>query len=842
MENNEKTRLLDKIFSWSISDILNKDLLKGQIRTIPDKFSSVEQYLGCFVAPLLEETRTELFSSLRSLSKTPVFQIYSLDTPDSRGSSKNLFHKISLSEAEVGSKYQPKCGDLIALTKVWTKRISDLGQYPVLAYVCSMDDDRHISVLSSKPICMEEKFAYRYGVFLMTLTSNTRIWNALHQEGGNMTLIKSVLQADKTDIGPCISCLSDGNVPEGIVFHGGCPCGVSDVIRSLKLNLSQESAVLSCLRLKDCVHKNIVKLIWGPPGTGKTKTVATLLYALLKLRLRTATCAPTNTAVAEVASRLVSLVLDSSECKPYGLGDIVLCGNRDRMRIDTRDDIGDIFLDIRIQALSGLFSPFSGWKVHLEELIDFLENTEVKWERYLGGNDDSDEDFSVLSCGEFVVDRFLGYLEKFDHDMVNLFTHLPTSVVTSAVVKNIRAADLLLRKAEDHLRRYSSSEDFQRGSLVYDSFDRVHRVLCLEALRLVPRTFNLPDFVDDDDIRKFCLQKACTIFCTASGAAEMNEDRTGSIEFLVIDEAAQLKECEAAVSLQLPGLRHAVLIGDELQLPPVIQSEICERAKFGRSLFERLVGLGHEKHLLDVQYRMHPSISQFPNKEFYEGMISDADFVKGNDYQKCYVRGNMYGTYSFINVGRGREEFGDGHSPKNAVEVAVIFEIVSNLFKVSKDSATKMSIGVISPYKGQVKALQDKFGEEFSSNSELFTVNVRSVDGFQGGEEDIIIISTVRSNKNGNVGFLSNRQRANVALTRARYCLWVIGNGTTLGLSGSVWGKLIADAKRRGCFFNAEDDTRLKVAMDDVEIELEDSDLFSSFRSLSIKNGGGKRW
>jgi len=88
-------------------------------------------------------------------------------------------------------------------------------------------------------------------------------------------------------------------------------------------------------------------------------------------------------------------------------------------------------------------------------------------------------------------------------------------------------------------------------------------------------------------------------------------------------------------------------------------------------------------------------------------------------------------------------------------------------YSVSKQ---EVSVGVVSPYKGQVGLIQDTFGNKYSNYSENgFSVSVRSVDGFQGGEEDIIIISTVRSNGNGSVGFLSNYQRTNVALTRARF-------------------------------------------------------------------------
>lgn len=163
---------------------------------------------------------------------------------------------------------------------------------------------------------------------------------------------------------------------------------------------------------------------------------------------------------------------------------------------------------------------------------------------------------------------------------------------------------------------------------------------------------------------------------------------------------------------------------------------------------------------------------------------------------------------------------------------------------MSCETKTKMSVGVISPYKGQIRAIQERDGDKYTSllGDELFTLNVRSVDGFQGGEEDVIIISTVRSNGNGNVGFLSNRQRANVALTRARHCLWVIGNETTLALSDSIWTKLIRDSKRRGCFYDAVNDKNLREVMNNALLEVDMSDVFSSFQSLSIRKGRRNAW
>uniref|UniRef100_A0A2N9IPI2 DNA2/NAM7 helicase-like C-terminal domain-containing protein n=1 Tax=Fagus sylvatica TaxID=28930 RepID=A0A2N9IPI2_FAGSY len=143
--------------------------------------------------------------------------------------------------------------------------------------------------------------------------------------------------------------------------------------------------------------------------------------------------------------------------------------------------------------------------------------------------------------------------------------------------------------------------------------------------------------------------------------------------------------------------------------------------------------------------------------------------------------------YSFINIRDGREEKDDvERSWRNMVEHGLALAQSQNL-----------SIGVISPYAAQVVAIQEKLGRKYDDLGG-FAVKVKSVDGFQGGEEDIIIISTVRSNTRSSIGFISNLQRTNVALTRARHCLWILGNERTLVNSESVWENLVAGDPKRG--------------------------------------------
>jgi senataxin len=154
-------------------------------------------------------------------------------------------------------------------------------------------------------------------------------------------------------------------------------------ICSSDLNDSQKDAVLSCLITKKCNHQNTIKLIWGPLGTGKTKTVGLLLFSLLRMKCRTLTCAPTNTAVLEVAQRLLKNVTESLEYGTYGLGDLVLFGNGKRMKIVDRHDLLDVFLDNRVKILQKCLVSSSGWKGSLLSMICLLEDPKRQYDLYL---------------------------------------------------------------------------------------------------------------------------------------------------------------------------------------------------------------------------------------------------------------------------------------------------------------------------------------------------------------------------------------------------------------------------------------------------------------------------
>ncbi|KAJ7964387.1 p-loop nucleoside triphosphate hydrolase superfamily protein [Quillaja saponaria] len=425
------------------------------------------------------------------------------------------------------------------------------------------------------------------------------------------------------------------------------------------------------------------------------------------------------------------------------------------------------FLNIELINFSNVWAPLSGWKHHLESMDCLLQNPKKQYDLYKRGNNDDQED-DLMTLEQFLLQRFRCIRQNLKNCMETFYTHLPTSFISLEVVKNMLKALELLKSLEDSLRQENIIDN------VFTKFS-VKREECLRILKSLSGSFSVPNVTDKKSLsgsfsvpnvtdkyamEAFCLKNACLVFSTAASSAKLFSEGMSPVELLVIDEAAQLKECESTIPLQLPGLRHAVLIGDEKQLPAMVKSQISGSAEYGRSLFERLVMLGHKKHLLNVQYRMHPSISVFPNREFYDEKLSDASSVKERSYNKCFLEGNMFSSYSFIHVARGKEDRGGGHSFRNMVEVAAVSEIIERLYKEYHNTKRKISIGVISPYNSQVYEIQEEVKQYATVSDSNFCVSIRSVDGFQGGEEDIIIISTVRSNGDGKgVSFLTGNEQ-----------------------------------------------------------------------------------
>ena len=279
-------------------------------------------------------------------------------------------------------------------------------------------------------------------------------------------------------------------------------------------------------------------------------------------------------------------------------------------------------------------------------------------------------------------------------------------------------------------------------------------------------------------IRSSLFGEARVIACTLTGAA--NRVLEGEkYSTLFIDEAAQALEAACWIAIRKVG--RVVLAGDHCQLPPTVKSIAALKGGLGKTLMERIVEQKPDVvTLLTMQYRMNERIMQFSSDYFYNGAVTTAPEVSHRgilDYDLPMV---------WIDTADvdGKEEFvGESFGRINRAEAELTLATLQDYFdKIGKNRIFDESIdvGIISPYRAQVQLLRKMIRQKeyFRPYRRMITVN--TVDGFQGQERDIILISLVRSNDGGDIGFLRDLRRMNVAITRARMKLIILGSAQTM--------------------------------------------------------------
>ncbi|KAK1406766.1 hypothetical protein QVD17_38374 [Tagetes erecta] len=292
------------------------------------------------------------------------------------------------------------------------------------------------------------------------------------------------------------------------------------------------------------------------------------------------------------------------------------------------------------------------------------------------------------------------------------------------------------------------------------------------------------------------------VFTTVSSSGRKLFSRlTHGFDMVVIDEAAQASEVGVLPPLAL-GAARCVLVGDPQQLPATVISKAAGTLLYSRSLFERFQQAGCPTILLSVQYRMHPQIRDFPSRHFYQGRLTDSESVT-NLPDEFYYKDPLLRPYVFYDITHGRESHRGGSvSYQNVHEAQFCLRLYEHLQRTIKNlGMRKVSVGIITPYKLQLKCIQREF-EVVLNCEEGKDLYINTVDAFQGQERDVIIMSCVRASSHG-VGFVADIRRMNVALTRARRALWVMGNAGALAQSDD-WAALIADAKARKCYMNMD--------------------------------------
>ncbi len=292
--------------------------------------------------------------------------------------------------------------------------------------------------------------------------------------------------------------------------------------------------------------------------------------------------------------------------------------------------------------------------------------------------------------------------------------------------------------------------------------------------------------------------KAATVICTTNSTAGSEILKAEKFDFAVIDEATQSTEPSALIAVLKA--KRFIMAGDHKQLPPTVLNEEAACRSFTKSLFERLLALHGDKIrvMLDVQYRMNEEIAEFPNREFYDGKLKADEQVKRRTLRDILPESvdedrEDVKPFLFIDTCDELEERvrKGSTSRENPGEAKLVKDVAERLLN---RGIRPEDIAVISPYDDQVAQIKRMLRVE--------GLEIKTVDGFQGREKEVVIVSFVRSNKSGTIGFLKDLRRLNVSITRAKRKLVLIGDSNTLESEG-CYRRLVALAKESGAYKRA---------------------------------------
>jgi superfamily I DNA and/or RNA helicase len=342
-----------------------------------------------------------------------------------------------------------------------------------------------------------------------------------------------------------------------------------------------------------------------------------------------------------------------------------------------------------------------------------------------------------------------------DHTLEARAERHERSRVAVDLTKEARA---LLRRADRAMKQGRASDRYAEA-----------RQARSEANRLLAEARTLARGAEDD-----ILERSRLICATLTG---LTSDRLRGKRFTLAlcDEATQAVWPASVLALLLSD--RAVLAGDQNQLPPTVISMEASRAGLSRTLYERLLDAhGQEiSTMLRVQYRMHGDIMRFPNEQLYNGRLVAHESVTAHLLKDLREVGSTERTSTPVlfvdSAGKGWSEDSpdESESRRNPGEAA---RVAREVFALMADGVPAEEIGVIAPYAAQVQLLRTLLPDE--------ALEIDSVDAFQGREKEAICVSLTRSNDAGDIGFLSDVRRMNVALTRARRRLFVVGDSATI--------------------------------------------------------------
>lgn len=823
----------------------------SRLKEVPVCFQSPEQYVDIFRPLVLEEFKAQLRSSFLEMSSWGEMYYGSLSVLSVERIDDFHLVRFVHDESDSTSSRSFSDNDLLLLTKEAPENASHDVHMVGKVERRERENKRRSSILlirfyflngSSRLNQARRQLVDRskwHASRIMSITPQLREFQALSS-------IKDI---------PILSAILKP-VNDSLCNNESRELGLSNLSQPLQQTLKSSFNDSQLQAISVVIGSTILKkdfdlsLIQGPPGTGKTRTIVAIVSGLLAslqgtkdtknslkghlkqgnglsitsrpkinqsvaiarawqdaalarqlnkdverneksvesyFRRRVLICAQSNAAVDELVSRISSQGLygnDGKMYKPY----LVRVGNAKTVHPNSLPFFIDTLVDNRLaeermhlsdsKKDSGIGSS-AALRSNLEKLVDCIRFYEAKRANLKDGNLDlknsledelhKEDETKQMSDSELEIT-----LKKLYEEKKQLFKDLSAAQVqekkTSEEIRAMKhkLRKLILKDAEIVVTTLSGC-----GGDLY--------VVCSESMSNY----------------KFACPSEHTLF-----------------DAVVIDEAAQALEPATLIPLQLlkSNGTKCIMVGDPKQLPATVLSNVASKFLYECSMFERLQRAGHPVTMLTKQYRMHPEICRFPSLHFYDSKLMNGE--KMSNKSASFHEIEVLGPYLFYDIMDGQELRGKNSGASslyNEREAEAAVELLRFFKRRYSSEFVGGRIGIITPYKCQLSLLRSRFSSAFGS-SVVADMEFNTVDGFQGREVDILILSTVRaadsnSSMNGlsssSIGFVADVRRMNVALTRAKLSLWILGNARTLQTNWN-WAALVKDAKERNLVISAK--------------------------------------
>lgn len=586
------------------------------------------------------------------------------------------------------------------------------------------------------------------------------------------------------------------------------------------------------ISLEKALSSDNIFLLQGPPGTGKTTFISELVYQILygndtyrgnpeaKILIASQSHVAVDNSLAKIKKLIPDIkmirigVLDklSESSREYTLD--VFCRDwTEKVILNCKEALArykqEIGIDESLQEKNSIITEIESITQEISELIDELEKVETELERinvldskwqFVDGKIETMKQMVAIKASGVTEEHLSQIIDEFTESLSELNSKL-ASIIDESIALAEQKTELQSRyvslneelEAKGHevdewkeLLGVSSNKDYQQvkadiqvalkeNKKKYAKYSKVES-LCKEWQKRVTQ---------GDGLLQESIADSTLVGATCLGIASLGPDVEINFDWVIVDEAGKATPPEILVPICLG--RKIVLVGDHKQLPPVVDQALLKlqdkeqmninKEDLELSLFEYLERSLNDdcKNILDEQYRMNPVIGDLISKLFYESkLVSKTSKEEKTIPLKLYESKPLVWLSTAARFDRKEERISDSY--RNPCEAKLIFEQLLEIDKELNELKLKKETAIIAGYRGQRDSLTRLYESSYKAKFHNMSIEINTVDAFQGRETDIVFYSVVRSNDDGKLGFLKDVRRLNVAFSRARELLVVVGD------------------------------------------------------------------